>query len=673
MMRTIISAAVLAGLLAGCGTAKRAWEWTEDAVTYDPASQEGPAVVWVEGEDYVGGPANQQVGVGRKDPASGLQALYGPALASRGGFAEWQAEVPQAYADARMLIRYARYHFRPMEAATVTVRVVSDWLDISRTVRLEDTGGWGTDAAGQWGIAEVDLGPLAAGTYLVRMTSETEEFGDANIDGFFIVPTGTVITAAELAAADRIHITGDGYEGLGVPARVFRQDQVEYLPFPVRSFSPAGRTLRATVRGAGGGTATVLADVEDLQINNRSRVFLVNAEQMNALPDGAYVLRAEWNGAPVQAIEIQLVGELSAAFDERLAAIAGRAERLAEADGPEAALYGADFADAVDFLTGAWADVAKGTATKPTLASIRRTLEQYESVTAKLNAGEDPYAGRTGDLRRAFWSEATGLLEPYRLFVPDGYTPDGSTPLVVALNHHVDAFLDQADGVVKRIANERGWMILAPGAVGTTEATAEYEGSGRQDLNQVLDLVLEQYPGIDRDRVFCTGPSRGGFGTYHWATNDPDRFAAIACVSGVGNWNREAGVLVERFAPMPTLILHGEIDTLVPPVVARTVAADLAERDIPHELHVFDSHGHSYENYAEQYFALTLDYFDRVAPPPARAPATMPAEEPDEEPAEAAPDETTAGPDPRGPDATMAESAAGEPMAVPLNAGADGH
>ncbi len=629
MMRTIIALALLAALPAGCATVDRAWDRTKEAVTLDPYDEAGPAVVWVEGERYVAGPANRQVGVGAKPPASGREALFGPALAETDGFAEWTVPVGTEYDDARLLIRYARYHFREMEAAQVAVRVAARGRDILRTVRLGDTGGWGTADAGEWALAVVELGPLPAGTCTVRFTSQTEQFGDVNVDGFFIVEAGTVITGEELSAGDRIHISPDGYAGLSIPATVLRQGALGYLPFPVRSFTPAARTLRARLLGADGRPAAVLADIRDLRVDNEAREVLVDASAAGVLPDGTYVMMAEWDNAPVLSIELQFVGQLAATFDARLAAIAADGQRLAGEDETDATAYAADYADAVDFLTDAWARVDAGAAEEATIASIRRVLAQYESVGAMLAAGADPYAGRTGDLRRAFWSDATGLLEPYRLFVPDDYRPDGSTPLLVALNHHVNAFLDQADGVVKEIANERGWMILAPGAVGTAEATAVYDGPGRRDLNQVLDLVLAAYPGIERDRVFCTGPSRGGFGTYHWASHDPERFAAIACVSGVGNWRRDDGrrLPVEPFAPMPTLILHGGIDNLVPPRIARDFAAALDARGIPHELHVFDSHGHSYESYAEQYLTLTLDYFDRVAPPPApaTAPATAPA------------------------------------------------
>jgi len=49
-------------------------------------------------------------------------------------------------------------------------------------------------------------------------------------------------------------------------------------------------------------------------------------------------------------------------------------------------------------------------------------------------------------------------------------------------------------------------------------------------LNAMLDELLERLP-IDPDRCICR-VSMGGMWTYAWASQRPDRFAAIAPVCG---------------------------------------------------------------------------------------------------------------------------------------------
>ncbi len=53
-------------------------------------------------------------------------------------------------------------------------------------------------------------------------------------------------------------------------------------------------------------------------------------------------------------------------------------------------------------------------------------------------------------------------------------------------------------------------------------------------LNALLDEVIAQYH-VDEERVYVTGFSMGGFGTWTLAEAHPERFAAIAPICGGGN------------------------------------------------------------------------------------------------------------------------------------------
>ena len=79
-----------------------------------------------------------------------------------------------------------------------------------------------------------------------------------------------------------------------------------------------------------------------------------------------------------------------------------------------------------------------------------------------------------------------------------------------------------------------------------------------ESLLEFIDQLKSAYP-IDEDRVYLTGLSMGGFGTWFTAMAKPDLFAAIAPVCGGGMpWN--AGVL-----NMPIWAFHGTDDTVVLP------------------------------------------------------------------------------------------------------------
>jgi len=657
-----------------------------------------PPVVWVEGEAYVEGPKNETEGIGDKLPASGGKALYGAVLGNKDGYAKYRLTLAEDVPDARMLVRYSRYHWREMPPAEVSVTLTSGAQGVTRTVTMDNTGGWGSKKKADWRLASVSVGTLLAGDWTVQFSAMAEKEGDVNIDGFFLIPAGETIIAEELSAADRIDIDGFRYVGVAIPSAIIQQQTFETFDLPARGFEPIRLHVAVTLLDDAGIPVAELLGATAVIIDNDTRQILISGRPLRELPDGEYTIRVDWGAppkmklpdylpgqmatgsevrlaaigvkgvwpddpdAPTMELPVFLVGQLAADFDDRLGAISVTREWLAGSDKATHAAFVADYTHAIEFLTAAWRQVSDGSANKATLASVRRVLEQYETTTEMLKANQPPYARRTGDFRLAFVSAATGRLEEYRLFLPESYSPAGKTPLLMALNHNVNKYLDQADGTTRRIANQRDYAILAPGAVGTDQQTADYQGDGEKDMVQLLKRVLRDYPGLDRTRVYCTGTSRGGFGTYSLATAHPEFFAAIACSSGTGMWQRDDEgnrVLVEKFAPVPTLILHGEIDNLVSQDVAKQVAAKLAELEMPHELHIFPSYGHSYENYAEQYLTMSLDYFDRYSKPeaeqvdltppapvptaaPEPAPEAAPTEQPKDEPETETPATTTA-------------------------------
>ena len=79
-----------------------------------------------------------------------------------------------------------------------------------------------------------------------------------------------------------------------------------------------------------------------------------------------------------------------------------------------------------------------------------------------------------------------------------------------------------------------------------------------ESIIKFVEQLVEEYD-ADRSRVYLTGLSMGGFGTWFTAMARPDLFAAIAPVCGGGMpWN--AGVL-----DMPVWAFHGAVDPVVTP------------------------------------------------------------------------------------------------------------
>lgn len=96
----------------------------------------------------------------------------------------------------------------------------------------------------------------------------------------------------------------------------------------------------------------------------------------------------------------------------------------------------------------------------------------------------------------------------------------------------------------------------------------------------ILDEVLAKYR-VDRDRVYLTGLSMGGFATFAaLAVDETDRFAAFAPICGGG----EASWVKSKHAKTAWWIFHGAKDQRVPVLESEKMAEAL--RDAGAEVHL---------------------------------------------------------------------------------------
>jgi predicted peptidase len=77
-------------------------------------------------------------------------------------------------------------------------------------------------------------------------------------------------------------------------------------------------------------------------------------------------------------------------------------------------------------------------------------------------------------------------------------------------------------------------------------------------LTALLDEIVEKYK-VDHDRIYVTGQSMGGYGTWALAMYIPKRFAALVPICGGGDPNR-----TKQLADIPIWAFHGAKDKAVP-------------------------------------------------------------------------------------------------------------
>ena len=80
---------------------------------------------------------------------------------------------------------------------------------------------------------------------------------------------------------------------------------------------------------------------------------------------------------------------------------------------------------------------------------------------------------------------------------------------------------------------------------------------------EVVDQLIENFS-VDTSRIYITGMSMGGFGTWDAIARWPDRFAAAVPVCGGGDPST-----AKRIAHIPIWVTHGADDPTVPPELSR--------------------------------------------------------------------------------------------------------
>jgi len=144
----------------------------------------------------------------------------------------------------------------------------------------------------------------------------------------------------------------------------------------------------------------------------------------------------------------------------------------------------------------------------------------------------------------------------YLLFTPANYDKQEKWPLIVFL-HGAGERGDGLDLVKKhgppKIVEGKpdfGFIVVSPQVPSNSRWDAEKVG-------QIIDQVSESLK-VDADRIYLTGLSMGGFGTWNTAAKYPDRFAAIVPICGGGD--PEAA---DKIKSIPCWVFHGAKDTAV--------------------------------------------------------------------------------------------------------------
>ncbi|MBT5711354.1 phospholipase [Candidatus Poribacteria bacterium] len=176
----------------------------------------------------------------------------------------------------------------------------------------------------------------------------------------------------------------------------------------------------------------------------------------------------------------------------------------------------------------------------------------------------------------------------YLLHLPADYDADGDASPLILFLHGAGERGDDLEKVkvhgIAKIAEAQAdfpFIAVSPQCPTRSWWTGEVEA-----LEALLAEVIETH-NVDESRVYLTGLSMGGFGSWALAIRNPSLFAAIAPVCGGGEPEKVAAI-----KDLPVWNFHGAKDTVVEPERSQTMvdALEAAGGDVKYTLHPEANH-----------------------------------------------------------------------------------
>ena len=185
--------------------------------------------------------------------------------------------------------------------------------------------------------------------------------------------------------------------------------------------------------------------------------------------------------------------------------------------------------------------------------------------------------------------EANGTEHRYVVYVPRSYDPKTPIPAIVFLHGSGEC---GTDGLLPLRCGPAGWIMLNrdewpfimifPQKPEMETLWEEWDAMVTAEIEQ----TVKEYR-IDESRLYLTGLSQGGHGTWAIAALHPDRFAAIAPICG---WVDDE--TAKQVAHLPIRAFHGVDDDVVP-VESTEKAVKLLEPSGKCTLTIYPGVGHN--------------------------------------------------------------------------------
>ena len=168
---------------------------------------------------------------------------------------------------------------------------------------------------------------------------------------------------------------------------------------------------------------------------------------------------------------------------------------------------------------------------------------------------------RDGQHSHTFEKTITKTLScNYLLFLPESYGQEKKNwPLILFLHGAGERGSDiekvKVHGPPKIVQTKKDFPFIV---VSPQCPEDEWWTDKTEVLINLLDEIVAHYD-VDTERIYLTGLSMGGYGSWALASQYPDRFAAVAPICGGGD-----PILARTLKDVPIWAFHGAKDSVVP-------------------------------------------------------------------------------------------------------------
>lgn len=188
---------------------------------------------------------------------------------------------------------------------------------------------------------------------------------------------------------------------------------------------------------------------------------------------------------------------------------------------------------------------------------------------------QHPLDTKIATLPAALAAKTRSFNPDYLVYSPKDVKESAKLPLVIYLHGGggVGRDINRIKGHTAQIVNyiqtkgKEPMIVVAPQCFSKTEGV---RGTWlAADLNVWLKHLKATLP-VDEDRIYLTGTSMGGYGTWMWAASNPEHFAAVAPLCGGLGQGGPKDITpdfdkwAKSLSTVPLWAFHGGKDTVVP-------------------------------------------------------------------------------------------------------------